>query len=69
VILILLQGFYYFNVSCLSQFLALVWYRKRAESDTSVPDAANKAEIFAERLGGLLLLHSSLFVHFEWYFA
>ncbi|PNX69436.1 hypothetical protein L195_g056714, partial [Trifolium pratense] len=25
--------------------------RKRAESDTSVLDAANKAEIFAQRLG------------------
>jgi len=29
--------------------LALIWYRKHAESDTSVPDAANKAEEFAQR--------------------
>jgi len=46
---ILLQGFYYFNFSWLHQLLALIWYRKHAESDDSVPDAANKAETFAQR--------------------
>ncbi|GAU43596.1 hypothetical protein TSUD_27980 [Trifolium subterraneum] len=35
-------------------FSALIRYRKRAESDTSVPDAANKAEIFAQRYAKIL---------------
>jgi len=49
VIVILLQGFYYFNFSSLHNVLALIWYRKHAESDASVPDAADKAETFAQR--------------------
>ncbi|WJX12596.1 pantothenate kinase [Trifolium repens] len=35
-------------------FSGIPSYKKRAESDTSVPDAANKAEIFAERYAKIL---------------
>ncbi|XP_045803345.1 damage-control phosphatase At2g17340-like isoform X1 [Trifolium pratense] len=35
-------------------FSGIPSYKKRAESDTSVPDAANKAEIFAQRYAKIL---------------
>ncbi|KAH1191843.1 Uncharacterized protein GmHk_20G058995 [Glycine max] len=38
----------------LGSLLALIWYRKHAESDTSVPDAANKAEEFAQRFARII---------------